>query len=191
MAKGKRKKQVRTAPFTKAYATWPRLLHEAGASGVEWAVLVALAQHPQRNGYLSRPVADYGVAQEGLATATGCSASQVRKALEALTRKTFTGPDGKPTPILTRKASGHRGRCAVYKCNIPQWPNRDGEEPSGSDHKHNHENAQSGKDESVTNPTPNNKGMCTELDASCVPNSTPHLEIGGDGKDHPSPPWFR
>ncbi|MBR3312781.1 MAG: hypothetical protein IKG18_01435 [Atopobiaceae bacterium] len=175
-----RKKRVhKSAPFTKVYAMWPRLLHEAGVSGVEWAVLVALAQHPQRNGFLSRPVSDYGAAQDGIATATGCSPAQVRKALEALTKKTFTATDGTQTPILTRKVSAHRGKCAVFKCNLPMW----------SDHAPNdHEDTK----KSVTNPVPINEEKGNQSGTSCVPNPVPHLEkTGGAGKEQPTPPWLR
>lgn len=116
----------RIAPFTKVPTTWPKLLHEAGLSGVEWAVLVALAQHPQRNGLLSRPTSDYGI-QEGLSTVTGCGEAQVRKALSALCRKTFVRPDGTEVPVLTRKVAGRLGKVAVFQCNLPDaWP--DGEE---------------------------------------------------------------
>lgn len=175
----KKRNARKSAPFTKIYATWPRLLHEAKVSGVEWAVLVALAQHPQRNGLYSRPVADYGAAQDGIATTTGCSPAQVRKALEALTKKSFTASDGTQTPILTRKVSAHRGKCAVFKCNLPMWP----------DHGPNdHEDAE----KSVTNSVPKNEKKRTQSSTSCVLNPVPHLEkTGGAGKDQPTPPWFR
>jgi hypothetical protein len=174
----KKRNARKSAPFTKIYATWPRLLHEAKVSGVEWAVLVALAQHPQRNGLYSRPVADYGAAQDGIATATGCSPAQVRKALEALTKKTFTATDGTQTPILTRKVSAHRGKCAVFKCNLPMW--QDHETSDHDDTK-----------KSVTNSVPKNEKKGTQSGASCVPNQVPHLELGKGGQDHPPLPWFR
>lgn len=179
MASTKRRKKARhTPPFTMVYATWPRLLHEAGVSGVEWAVLVALARHPQRNGLLSRPVADYGAAQEGIATATGCSPDQVCRALSNLCEKRFvTLEDGRTVPVLTRKVKAHRGKVAVYKCNLPQeFQSDEGDEqksmadkPSNSEEKHG------------------------SSDSTCMADKPYHLEKtwGVGSQSQPTPQWLR
>lgn len=155
------------------YATWPKMLHNAGVTGVEWAVLVALAQHPQRNGLLSRPVADYGAAQDGLATATGCSQDQVCRALSSLCKKRFvTLADGKTVPVLTRKVKAHRGKVAVYKCNLP----------------HELENDHERKQKSMAEKPCKNEKKHGSSDSSCMADKPYHLEKSGVAGSKPSHP---
>jgi hypothetical protein len=167
------------------YATWPKLLHEAKANATEILVLLALAQHPKRNGLLSRPVADYGAAQEGIATATGLSQAQVRNAIVGLTTKTFTDDDGKQVPILTRKVSAHRGKVAVFKCNLPSDVRHGGGQAQGDASK---AEPTGDAEESATNQVHNNKEMCNQSGTSCATNTLHHLEKSGEAGSRPSHP---
>ena len=181
----RRKKAARNPPFTMFYAAWPRLLHEAKANATEILVLVALAQHPKKNGLLSRPVEDYGAAQEGIASATGLNPAQVRNAIVGLTTKTFTNEDGEPTPILTRKVSGHRGKVSVFRCNLPSEATHGEEQAEGDATR---PKPSEDAEESVTNQLCNNKEKRNESGTSCATNPLHHLEKSGVAGSKPSHP---
>ena len=186
MPRKKRRQSKVGEPFTAIPESWFRYLHESRASAVEICVLLALLQHPQRNGLLSRPVSDYGDGHDksGIVTATGIRKDQVTRALSNLCNKrVITLPDGTTTPVLTPVVKGHRGRVAVYRCNLPRT-NKTSERPRATK-AHEYE-----KDGSTA------AQSTTELDggsANTVKARQPyHLQkTGGAGKDQPTPPWLR
>ena len=121
-----RRRKTTGEPFAMVPESWFGYLHDAKVSGVEIVVFLALIQHPQRNGLLSRPVADYGEAHDGtdkigISTITHIQPSQVTHALSNLcTKRLVTLPDGTTATVLTPVVKGHRGRVAVYRCNLPK-----------------------------------------------------------------------
>lgn len=199
MAKGKRKGRTTVQePFVSVPESWFRYLRDSHASAVEIVVFLALAQHPQRNGLLSRPVADYGSDYDGtdkigICTATGIRKDQVTRALSNLCNKRrITLPDGTTTTLLTPVVKGHRGKVAVYRCNIPKAtttttttkkrkrPNTNTKTAVVNDEKDGTAAAQN---------TPELDGSNASTVGAQVPY---HLEkTGGAGKDQPTPPWFR
>lgn len=198
MAKGKRSRRTATQePFVSVPESWFWYLRDSHASAVEIVVFLALAQHPQRNGLLSRPVADYGSDYDGtdkvgICTATGIRKDQVTRALSNLCNKRrITLPDGTTTTLLTPVVKGRRGKVAVYRCNIPRAttttttrkrkrPNTMTEGAGATEEKDGTAAAQS---------TP-------ELDGSNAPTVRApvqyHLEkTDGAGKNQPTPSWLR
>lgn len=198
MAKGKRKGRTTVQePFVSVPESWFRYLRDSHASAVEIVVFLALAQHPQRNGLLSRPVADYGSDYDGtdkvgICTATGIRKDQVTRALSNLCNKRrITLPDGTTTTLLTPVVKGRRGKVAVYRCNIPKATTT----TTTTTKKRKRSNtkaasATEGKDgTAAAQNTPELDGSNAFTVGAQVPY---HLEkTGGAGKDQPTPPWFR
>lgn len=89
-----------------------RILYEARASGREVLAYAMLTR------YHNDPLhpARCWVAAQMAADALGMAPDGVAKALNALTRKTFT-LDGEEVPVLTKLSDGHNGRAAVYNDN--------------------------------------------------------------------------
>lgn len=196
MAKGKRKRSTAAQePFVSVPESWFRYLRDSHASAVEIVVFLALAQHPQRNGLLSRPVADYGsdydgTDRTGICTATNVPKNQVTRALSNLCNKrVITLPDGTTTPLLTPVVRGHRGKVAVYRCNIPRA------QSATTTAKRKRAKA---KAASATEKKDGTDAVQNTPELDCTDESTVdsreqyHLEkTGGAGKDQPTPPWFR
>ena len=104
--------RARTPPFTLAWETVIRAATDAGLTRAELCVLLALMRWQGDGGELSRPA-------DEIAQACGIHPASVRRALSALTRKTFDGPQG-PTSVITRVSAGHRGSTATYRLNVPR-----------------------------------------------------------------------
>ena len=92
-------------------------LRESGASGVQILAYMQVARFyndPEHPSWCS-------VSAKTASERVGMSQDMFRRALAALTTKTFTTPDGRKVPVLERVSRGHNGRPATYENNINKY----------------------------------------------------------------------
>ena len=99
--------------FTMVWAPVVRAMVQSGATGREWAVLVALMRFQDRDrlGLLhmgTRQISDL----------TGLSEDSVRQALMSLTRRRYLLRDGHEMPILRIVERAARGRPSTYDLGV-------------------------------------------------------------------------
>lgn len=89
-----------------------RILYEARASAREILAYAMLTRYHNDEEHPARCWVSAQMASEAL----GMTPDGFAKALNALTRKTFS-LDGEDVPVLTKLSDGHNGRAAVYNDN--------------------------------------------------------------------------
>jgi hypothetical protein len=174
-----------SSPFTQAFATWQVAARESRLSGIEYGVLLTLAQDPpdhRKRDVLS--VSASAIAERMSSPTSPVSDDHVRHALSGLCTKEFTvwklrsdgtlEDSGERMPILTRLDShAHAGRSQRYQLNVPpQWPSADQKQKPrrGSGKKKRDESVtQTKRDESDTQ-------VRDESVTSSVTNPTRHKE---------------
>ena len=180
-------------PFVSIPESWFRYLHDSHASAVEICVFLALAQHPQRNGYFCRPVADFGSDYDGtdrvgICTATNIRKDQVTRALSNLcTKRTITLPDGTTTTVLTPVVKGRRGRVAVYRCNLPR-PSAKKARDTGKGNRATNANEKDGSS-AAQNDHGKDGSTANTVKAAQPPLLEKKVRVGT--KTHPPLPWLR
>lgn len=173
-----------TPPFTQAFATWQVAAREARLSGLEYGVLLTLAQDPpdRRNRSVLSMSAER-IAERMSTPTSAVKDNQVRHALSKLCAKEFTlwklesdgtlVDSGARAPILTRlDAHAHAGRAQRYQLNIPaQWPEADHERGSKSGRKR----KKRVESDALIERVESDAQVRVESDASSVSNPTRHV----------------
>ena len=99
--------------FTMVWAPVVRAMVQSGATGREWAVLVALMRFQYRH-----PVGLLHMGTHQISELTGLSEDSVRQALSSLTKRSYLLRDGHELPILTISEHAARGRPTTYRLGV-------------------------------------------------------------------------
>lgn len=103
-----------TAVFSRVWAPLLRAMTQAGCSGQEWAVMVALLRFQDDSTRLSMSVRQ-------IAFLTGLDEDTVRHRIASLTKRTFLTKGGLMWPIIELEEHASRGRMSAYRLNVPRY----------------------------------------------------------------------
>ena len=96
--------------FTMVWEPVVKAMVQSGATGREWAVLVALMRFQERN-----PLGLLHMGMRQISELTGLSEDSVRQALSSLTRRRYLLRDGHEMPVLRIFEHAARGRPTTYQ----------------------------------------------------------------------------